>query len=338
MSTEISGTERSTALTVFARSAIRAAVEGAGTGSPVATIRRIDAGNNHAYRVDRRDGTAQFLKVGTRFPERFPTEPATVSFLRRETDLPVPRVHATGEAPLGYPFAVYEFVPGAGVGSVADLPSASAEAVCREAGRHLDSLHGVTFPEFGGLGADGDALTVTDPRPYRQTLRDSLDRQLSGLDGSPFDGRREALAERGSELIDRVDPDGVRPALVHGDYRPANLRIDPAADPATVAVLDWERPTAFDPLWDAVMARALLADGHATGSAARESLGSAFWEAYGDDGAGTARRECYELLARIRLARHLETEMRDEPADAVAARVRQHHAAFDDLLAAGATF
>ncbi|WP_247731363.1 phosphotransferase family protein [Halovivax limisalsi] len=321
---------------MFAQSALRDALAAVSDGPvEVATIAPIEAGTNRAYRLRLADETDRVLKVGTRFPDAFPAEPETMALVRRVTTLPVPRVYGTGTEPLGYPFTVYEYVPGTDHRWVGELPTRAADRLCREAGAHLRELHRIRFERFGALGmADEaeDGLSVVDPAPPRTVLRRSLDRQLAELRETPFADRVSALDALGADLIDRIDTERVEPTLVHGDYRLENLCIDPAADRITTAVLDWERPTSFDPLWDAVMASALLADGYRLDPEARRSLRGAFWDAYGDGADGTPRRRCYELLARIRLARHLDTEMRGEPDAAVTERSAEHEAAFEAML------
>ncbi|AGB15460.1 putative aminoglycoside phosphotransferase [Halovivax ruber XH-70] len=334
---------------MFVRDALSAAVETACDPDPaIDTISTIEAGNNHAYRVTLADDTDLLLKVGTRFPDAFPAEPATMRRVRAETDLPVPRVHGTGTDPLEYPYAVYEYVPDCEAEWVGDLSHEAAQHLCREAGRHLRELHRITFPEFGRIGLDtdasaddtpvadvldADALTVVDPTPLDDLLRQSLDRQLGDLADTPFDTRRDSLEALGTDLVERIDYDDVTPALVHGDYRLDNLCVDPSADRVTAAVLDWELPTALDPLWDAVMAQSLLTAGHRLDPDSRRSLRRAFWDAYGNGVVDTPRRRCYELLARIRLARHLDTECRGLSDAARRARITDHHEAFDELLA-----
>lgn len=329
---------------MFTATAVREAVAGI-HDAPVATASPVDPGNNHAYRVTFRDGRRAFLKVGTRFPDAFPAEPATVAFLAQETTVPVPEVLTTGTEPLEYPFAVYEYVDGAEVGWVGDLPADAARRLCREAGEHLAAVHGVSFPAFGRVGvgteaSDGspdpdgpDGLAVVEPRPFAESVRGSIDRQLAALRGTPFADRRDALAAAFDRLLDDVDVDAVEPALVHGDYRLDNLRVDPDADRATAAVLDWELPTAADPLWDAVMAETLLTTGYRTARGTGADLRSAFRSGYGGLPNAPTRRRLYELLGRVRLARHLDAEMRGEPTRARAERAEQHHSAFDRLLA-----
>ena len=325
--------------TVFTQSAIREAIhtilEDEG---PVTTISPIDSGKNHSYRVCLQEGTNLFLKVGTRFPDAFPREPKTMKVLRRKTELPIPRVHATGKAPLGYPYAVYEFVNDSGGKWIGDLSPATAEQLCREAGSNLRSLHQITFTRCGKVGVEGSELTIVDPVPFEDILQQSLERQLTELQDTRFAKHCQPARELGNSLVDRIDFGCIRPTLVHGDYRLENLCIDPTGEQVTAAVLDWELPTVADPLWDAVMAQALLADSYGIDRERRHALRSAFWQTYGETPGETPRIKCYELLARIRLARHLTTEMQEESDTAVSARTREHNEAFDQLLDEGPTF
>ncbi|MFC7135585.1 phosphotransferase family protein [Halobaculum litoreum] len=335
---------------MFTDTAIRGAVADVHDAA-VATVSPVEPGNNRTYRVAFDDGRNVLLKVGTRFPDLFRAEPATVGLVARATTVPVPEVLATGTRPLGAPFAVYEYVDGADVDWVGELPEATATALCREAGEHLAALHDVSFPAFGRVGVDSEAgvadcaeprapadpsrLAVVEPRPFGESLRRSLDRQLAELAGTPFADRRAALAAAGDRLVDDVDLDGVDPALVHGDYRLDNLRVDPDAERVTAAVLDWERPTAADPLWDAVTTETLLTTGSRTDRATGAALRSAFRTGYGGYPDAPTRLRLYELLGRLRLARHLGVETSGDSASARAERAEEHRAAFDRLLAGG---
>lgn len=321
---------------MFTHSAIREAIHDVYEDAvSVTTISAIESGKNHSYRITLQDGSDLFLKVGTRFPDAFPAEPKTMKLLRRDTNLPIPRVHATGKAPLGSPFAVYEFIPDTDAEWVCGLSRATAERLCREAGSYLSALHQITLPRCGRVGVEEENLTVVEPMSYQDMLHQSLKRQLTELHDTPFAERCQPLRELGHRLLNQIDFASVQPAFVHGDYRLDNLCINPAGNPVTVAVLDWELPTAADSYWDAVMAQALLTDGYGIDSETRHSLRTAFWRGYGEILGESTRRQCYELLARIRLARHLTTEMQAESDTAVAARIREHNDAFDELLDEG---
>lgn len=323
---------------MFARTLIEQTVEEAADVT-VSTVTPIEAGQNHSYRLGRADAEDLFLKVRTRFPGASAAEAEVIEVVRRETAIPLPTVLARGEDPLGYPYVLFEYVDDAGPDWVRDLPPGAAHRVCREAGRNLADLHRLTLDASGRVDAGHGSLRVIEPQPYRELLRQSLDRQLDLLSDSPFADRRENLRDLGRSLVDDAGVDAIEPALLHGDYRMDNLRLDPelAAEPVTQAVLDWEFPSAGDPLWDVVMTLTVLADGYGIPPDRRRTCWGAFWDGYGDIRAGDiqagdARWRCYELLARLRIARHLDTEVAGLPDSARETRIEEHHAVLDDLL------
>lgn len=318
---------------MFARSAVAEAVETV-AGTDVTVVDRIPDGTNHTYRVAGADGEAWFLKVGTRFPDAFPAEPAAVDLVHDRTAVPVPTVRGTGRDPLGTPYAVFEYVPGVERDGVAALPDRTAERLCREAGEHLAAIHRIRFDTVGGLGVVDGSLAVTRERDYRDLLDASLERQVADLRDTRFADVCDRVAEAGAALVADLDLAAVTPALVHGDYRLDNLRVDPGGDRVIAAVVDWELPSAADPLWDAVTTLALLTEGHRLPPARRRALRSSFRDGYApladDDTAD--RRLCYELLARLRLMRHLDAELPDAGEAVRDARARDHRAVVDDLL------
>ncbi|MFC7096386.1 phosphotransferase family protein [Halobaculum marinum] len=327
---------------MFARSALVDAVERV-VSTTVTVVDPIRDGKNHSYRVAGVDGDEFFLKVGTRFPDAFPAEPAAVDLVRARTDVPLPTVRGTGRDPLGVPYAVFDYVPGVDADGVASLPDRAARRLCREAGEHLAAIHRIRFDAVGGLGVVDGAVAVTRERDYRTLLGASLERQVEDLRGSRFADVCDRVAEAGAALVDDLDLSGVSPALVHGDYRLDNLRVDPTADRVTVAVVDWELPSTADPLWDAVMALALLTEGHDLSPTRRRTLRAAFRDGYEHDGSETEsagafptdaadRLLAYELLARARLMRHLDAELPEASERVRDARAREHRALLDDLL------
>lgn len=315
---------------MFTRTGIRETVQPT-CDSPVTTIHEIDAGTNRSYEVETADGELRLLKVGTRNPETFGAEPAMMRFVRRRTDIPVPRVQATGTEPLGYPFAVYEFVEGVTVDRIADLARETVIRLCREAGKYLSVLHTLDIDRTGRLDvADGD-IVVAEPVPHRELLERILDHNVEGICQSPFADRADVLREMGENLLGAVDWDAVSPAVVHGDYRLDNLALRPDAARVTEAVLDWEAPTAVDPLWDVVMTGHLLTRAHGLSDARRRAGWQAFRSGYGALPDDRARWRFYELLGRMRLARHVDSEMCGDSAAARATRIDEHRAAFEDL-------
>ena len=299
---------------------------------PPATVERL-GGSNHTYRVTFADGDRVVVKVGSRAPSQFLAAPATIRLVGRETSVPVPSVLATGEEPLGTPYAVYDYVEGDTTAVLADLPVAAHERLCREAGANLAALHDLTVPGFGRLDPSEGAFAVPDPIAYDDLLGRSLDRQLRLLGETRFADLRPAIDATASAAIDSLDFGGVTPAVVHGDYRLANLSVDTDARPVTRAVLDWEGATAGDPLWDLAMTLALLVDGAGVPQSRRRRLRRALLDEYGSVDAEGERWSLYRLLARVRLARHLEEETAGRSRAATDRRAHEHRERLRELTA-----
>jgi aminoglycoside phosphotransferase (APT) family kinase protein len=154
--------------------------------------------------------------------------------------VPVPRVVAIGsESEAGVPVLVMEFVGGETIldcahGERLDGPARESVGPCLiEA---LAALHGldVVATKLDGLRRPG-GLVERQLRRWRSQLE--LADELTTA----------VLLEVHSELARRVPaPQGE--ALVHGDYKLANVRVDVYG--ALVAVLDWELAAIGDPLVD----------------------------------------------------------------------------------------
>jgi aminoglycoside phosphotransferase (APT) family kinase protein len=316
---------------MFTLTAIREAVVQVCDGS-ITMVRTIDAGQNQTYQVVFDDETSVILKVGTRFPSVFRAEPAIMRRVKRTTEIPVPEVSAIGDDRLGYPYAIYEFVNGTTYSSMTDMSPAVQQQLCREAGDYLAQLHQIEFAECGGIDCADNTLTVTRPHTYPDALSQSLARQIDLLGRTRFADLCAALESAGDACLATIAVENICPALVHGDYRLDNLCVAPDADRVTQAVLDWERPTAGDPLWDVAMTLALLVDQYGIASDRRSTLRTAFRRGYGEIADDTNRWRCYRLLARIRLARHLSAEMAGQSEPAIETRACEHRTAFANWL------
>ncbi len=303
---------------------------------PIATIDRIDDGRNRAVHVTHADGHEAIIKTATRFPEAFDAEVATMELVRAATEIPVPAVYDTGADPLGVPFAVIEYVPGAGCDWLRELRPPAAVGVCRTAGRHLAAVHEIRFEQCGRLAVTDGELAVAAGRSLREQLRGSLDRQLALLEETPFATDRDIIATTGERLLDEASLADVSPTLVHGDYRVENLRVrtDSSDDPVA-GVLDWERPTAADPRWDALMSLSVLTTGYGLGEATKQRCREAFWAGYGQRPPVDARWRLYELLGRVRLARHVDAEVARLGTAARQERTREHRTVFERLHGGG---
>ncbi|MDQ2051833.1 aminoglycoside phosphotransferase family protein [Natronolimnohabitans sp. A-GB9] len=152
-------------------------------------------------------------------------EPLVCDLVGRTTDVPVPRVLATGTLEDGAElerWAVYEHRPGTNPRRrYVDLESPVRRRLVADAGTLLGRLHDtakLAFDRVGGLArrTDGSGLVLCDPDGWH------------AVDPGP-------VLERLS--VPLAGDDGCRPVLTHGDYQPGNLLVDESG--AITAVLDW---------------------------------------------------------------------------------------------------
>jgi aminoglycoside phosphotransferase (APT) family kinase protein len=159
----------------------------------------------------------------------------------RDTDVPVPEVHALCEDPsvIGTTFYVMAFVDGRVLWDP-HLPGASADeraAICDEMNRVLAALHDVD-PEAVGLSDYGR------PGNYMGRQVDRWSKQYRASETEPIDAMERLIQWLPAHL-----PPQATTTIVHGDYRLDNLVFAHDA-PRVVAVLDWELSTLGDPMAD----------------------------------------------------------------------------------------
>lgn len=157
------------------------------------------------------------------------------------TEVPVPTGYAlcTDKRVLGAPFYVMSFVPGtvvAGDDAGARYPLESRGPASRNMVDVLAAIHRVDVDRIG-LGALGrkENYCLRQLRRWRQQFHASTSRELPIIDELYKLLARSAPAQRFT-------------GLVHGDYRPGNVMLDPAG--RVKAVLDWELATLGDTLAD----------------------------------------------------------------------------------------
>jgi aminoglycoside phosphotransferase (APT) family kinase protein len=194
-------------------------------------------------------GDQAVLRLYARHPERAAIDQALLQRLRGL--LPVPRVLEAVTVPAGAdrpPFLLLEALPGDRLDLV--LPAAD-EALRRRLGEAVAGVLTLLATERmprPGLFVDASL----DPAPFPPDAgdqRDFLRARLgtpwfAGLTDAERDGLR-AVARRASA----VTATPARIALVHADFNPKNLLVDPATGGVT-GVLDWEFAYAGAPLGD----------------------------------------------------------------------------------------
>jgi aminoglycoside phosphotransferase (APT) family kinase protein len=166
----------------------------------------------------------------------------TVLQALRDTDVPVPQVHAlcTESDVIGSPFYLMEWVDGVVLRTADDcrrLDFEQAKRLSLDLSDVLARIHTVPWqsPGLEGFGRPDGFLERQIARWTAQWEK-SKTRELPGIDEM-------------ARLLRARMPRPQEPALVHGDYRLDNLMLSPDRL-APVAVLDWEMSTLGDPLAD----------------------------------------------------------------------------------------
>jgi len=144
---------------------------------------------------------------------------------------------------LDHPFGIYEFLPGMPLDRWR-LAAGSEEhaGLFRQIGECLALIHGHEYPRIGFL--DGDLKMNHELPPFAEwydlfltaRVREALDADLTAA--------CLAYLEKNTALIREMDS---HVALVHGDFRPANLLVQPGE---LSGVIDWEGAMAGHPIAD----------------------------------------------------------------------------------------
>nr|WP_255457494.1 phosphotransferase [Halorussus sp. JP-T4] len=327
----------------------------------------VEEGKNAVYRlVVAADGERRnlVLKVGDHhFAAGCRAEPRLLDAVAERTDVPVPPVVGTGEFGED-PYFLMERVAGANLACDPDGLSADAfERVCVEAGRNLAVLHEAFPVGSDAARADVDAIPTGDdpfavdgwgvlgldagaddlhlargfpdwPTYFEAWLGHNADR----LADTRFSDLRPAVSARAEAMADDLrELAPFDPVVTHGDYRLANLLVDPETG-ATRAVLDWATPTAAPAAWDLAVTEALLVDWPSVGEHRQEQLRERLHDGYRERSPSVLDREGFETHrrcclfgARLRLMVNLGEEMAGRPASAVDARAREHRDALREF-------
>lgn len=205
--------------------------------------------------VDTPDGPGEAVLKACEFVERAAFRPEPVLLrLFAPTPVPVPAVYGVvseQRRDLPTPCFLMERRGGEAV-DAADLPPASLDSVAREAGRTLAYVHSTgAFERFGpvrlrrdtlhdrsAVTVGGTHLTVAEGADERWSdgVTAVAEDRLAALDGrfADLEGDLRAFVETRLDAVDGP----FDPVLVHHDYRPGNLLVDPETG-TTQAVLDW---------------------------------------------------------------------------------------------------
>ena len=219
--------------------AVGAALSAAGVGpsrlaGPRPGVTRLDGGYSWiTLRVRWDDGDAVIVRVAPLGGTVEPYEPAAEARRLRAVAgvVPVPEVLAVCEEPnrIGRPFGVYTLVPGEAQRRPAD-PGPYREALATALGALHSRADPQALDDVATIGAAYEAELARQIEAYRRCWRHR------GIDVA-----MRWLARH----LPRSDD---RPALCHGDFRPANVLW--TAPGVIGGIIDWERAWVGDPLCD----------------------------------------------------------------------------------------
>lgn len=187
-------------------------------------------------------GQQAVLRVYGRHPERAPIDAALLRLVRGLVPVPdVLDVRRGGSQP---PHVLTSYVTGTRLDGV--LPRAGAAqraALADSVSAVLTALSGMPFVR-PGMFVDADLRLSEATAPADGLVEWLDDHELPGWDA----GRRRALRAvclEADTLLDTVD----RTCLVHSDFNPKNLLVDPVTG-SVRALLDWEFAHAGSPYTD----------------------------------------------------------------------------------------
>jgi len=214
-------------------------------------MRPLDGGyRGETFLVGEGSGSPVVLRICRDAPERALVDASLLRLM--EGIVPVPRVVEVRAAEAGQPaLLVTEYLHGVSLETaLAEPDRLDLAAIGRELGMVLGRLSGIPFLRPGGfVGVD---LAVSsqgwpdDLRDFAQGYRDTgrlaawSDRDWSAL---------VALIDAAEDMLDAAGQTARRIVLVHSDFNPKNLVVDPERS-ALLGVVDWEFAHAGSPYAD----------------------------------------------------------------------------------------
>ncbi|MEP7359632.1 MAG: phosphotransferase family protein [Anaerolineales bacterium] len=201
---------------------------------------------------------------------------------------PVPSVHhlALDDSPLNGPFIVMDRIDGQPMWpGLADRPPTEQQALWDQFNGLFVKLHRLDWLPFLPEPERWQAA-----RPYAW-VDDALAEAASLVERFELSGFKPVLAWLADRRLQAACP---RPAVVHGDFHPANVLLRPDG---SAVVIDWSSLGVSDPRFDLAWSL-MLAESHA-GLNLRNTLLAGYEQASGAAVAGLAYFEVYVCLRRL---------------------------------------
>lgn len=222
------------------------------TGERPRAVEALGRGNRKLTRLVRFDDRTPVVLQLSPDRHRLEMESALLARVRTRTDVPVPRVLASG-ATDGVAFLVTAYVEGADLHErFAGLPRRRQRAIARTFGDHLGALHEqFRFEDYGRVAVVDGAIQAQSA-DWREWFGEYGRRAVEQLPAA-FDALREDVhALLASTPRDRTPT----PRLFPWDFRPGNAIV---ADGRVAAILDWEAPLSAAPALSVAKAEYLVA-------------------------------------------------------------------------------
>lgn len=177
--------------------------------------------------------------------ERARTEIAMANLLREKTKLPIPEVYLLAGSTSKAIYLLQKELPGIPLIEVLySADSARTKSLIEQSARILAQIHQVTSDSYGSVDTESGQRYSTWQACFTDNLRTKLDfatkNKILGLSHVDFFEKR---------LKSQIFDGRGHPTLIHGDFEPRNLLVDPVTLTIT-GLLDFESSRFWQPEWD----------------------------------------------------------------------------------------
>lgn len=223
------------------------------------------------------------VKLAPEVDSTFAVEPFLHEYVAERTDVPLPGILVFKEDPEQDvpPYFITERIHGDNLDEHFEgLSLEERGQLMRQIGAILGDMHStIAFEGYGRLDLKNGRLVVRDLSWDWQDYFEGLtEGHIEKLGGTTFEDLQGTARERLADRLSAVPQQGV-PRLVHDDFRPGNLLIEPDG-PEITAVLDWEQSLAGDPLYNLAQVELLFIDSIFRDRDERETLRESLYEGY----------------------------------------------------------
>ncbi|AWB27954.1 phosphotransferase family protein [Halococcoides cellulosivorans] len=232
----------------------------------------------------------------------FDLEPYIQEYVGERTDIPVPGILVFRDDPEQAvdPYFITARIQGDSLTDRLDRIDPDAQnRVLAQAGRMLGDLHdSIAFEGFGRFELDDGHLAIRDLSWDWQTyFKELTESRIEHLDGTPFEDAAGRAQEALDAAIEAIPSEGT-PRLVHDDFRPGNLLVDPDREDPITVVLDWQELIAAPEAYNVAQAEFLFVDSVIQDPDRQDELRDRFREAYQSEH-DLAFDEAYDAVAPL---------------------------------------